>query len=173
MLQVLDDREVIGEASLGYIEVHGRARLFATPEIQHLMEATLGEGVAFLGYDLSTEEVRRGDSLQLTLYWQALEETQVSYTVFTHFLDANERTWSQMDSIPLRGEAPTTSWVEGEIITDHYELVVDPEAPAGEYVMEIGMYEASTGQRLPIYDIQGGSLGDRILLEGIQVLTSE
>jgi hypothetical protein len=126
--------------------------------------------VLFLGYDLSSEDVKPGDTLHLTLYWQALSEMQVSYTVFTHLLDANERTWGQMDSIPLRGEAPTTSWVSGEVIADEYDIAVDEGAPPGDYAIEIGMYDASTGQRLPV--LAGGQLleGDRLLLGQIRVL---
>jgi hypothetical protein len=95
---------------------------------------------------------------------------QVSYTVFTHLLDAEERIQGQMDSIPGRGEAPTTSWIEGEVITDEYEIVVDPEAPTGEYVVEVGMYDASTGQRLPIYSGGQRVEGDSLLLTTVQVV---
>jgi len=169
MLQVLDDREVIGEASLGSIEVHGRPHMFVTPEIQHPMEATLGEGVAFLGYDLSTKEVAPGDTLRLTLYWQALEEMRVSYTVFTHLLDAEEGLWGQMDNIPGTGAMPTTSWLGGEVITDQYEIVVNSEAPPGEYTVEIGMYDAETGQRLPVFGDDQALEGDRLPLGVLQI----
>ena len=108
--------------------------------------------------------------MQLTLYWQALQEMGISYTVFTHLLDTEDRMWGQMDSIPGRGEAPTTSWLEGEVITDRHEIVVDPEAPPGEYVIEIGMYDASTGQRLPIYSGGQRVEGDRLLLTTVQVV---
>ena len=133
------------------------------------MEASLGEAVRFLGYDLSTNEVRAGGTLQLTLYWQALEEMQISYTAFTHLLDAEKQIWGQVDSIPDRGEAPTTSWVEGETIIDEYEIVVDPEAPRGEYVIEIGMYDADTGQRLRVLSGDQGLEADRLVLGVVQV----
>jgi hypothetical protein len=97
----------------------------------------------------------------------------VSYTVFTHLLDAQETVFGQTDSIPLRGEAPTTSWLPGEVITDEYEIVVDPEAQPGAYQLEIGMYDASSGKRLSVYDIRGGLQGDRVLLQPLQVLRAE
>jgi len=117
--------------------------------------------------------VRPGHAIQLTLYWQALHEMSVSYTVFTHLLDAEEGLWGQMDSIPLRGEAPTTSWVSGEVVTDEYEIVVDTDAPPGEYVIEVGMYDASTGERLPVYDTSAELEGHRVLLEATRVLVTE
>jgi hypothetical protein len=89
--------------------------------------------------------------------------------VFTHLLDDEGVIQAQTDRIPLSGEAPTTSWLEREVITDEYEMVVDAQAPAGEQVMEIGMYDADTMQRLQVYDAQGEAQGDRILLGSIRV----
>jgi 4-amino-4-deoxy-L-arabinose transferase-like glycosyltransferase len=169
-LRVLEEGRTIGQASLGHVEVHGRAHRFDVPEIQHPLEATLGDGVLFLGYDLSGQDVKAGDTLHLTLCWQALSEMQVSYTVFTHLLDANERTWGQTDSVPLGGEAPTTSWIPGEIITDQYDIVVDPVSPPGSYAIEIGMYDATTGKRLPVVTGAHLAIGDRLLLGEIRVL---
>ncbi len=167
---VLEGEELLGEVALGQIEVQGRVRQFTIPEIQYPMEATLGEGIQFLGYDLGSNEVWGGGTLQLTLYWQALEEMEASYTVFTHLLDMSDRICGQEDSIPGAGTMPTTSWVEGEIIADEYQIIVDPEAPPGECVIEIGMYDASTGQRLPIFSDDQALEEDRILLGAVQIV---
>jgi hypothetical protein len=170
LIQVFEGDDPVGEASLGQIEVRGRVQQFIVPEIQHPLEATLGQSVLFLGYGLETNEVIAGEAVHLTLYWQALEEMEISYTVFTHLLDAENQIWGQMDSIPSGWEAPTTSWVEGEVISDEYEIVVDPQAPAGEYLIEIGMYDPNTMVRLPVIDAQGQAQGDRVLLETVRVL---
>jgi 4-amino-4-deoxy-L-arabinose transferase-like glycosyltransferase len=167
---VLDGEELLSEMALGQVEVRGRARQFTTPEIQHPMEARLGEAIQFLGYDLSSDEVPAGGTLQLSLYWRALQEMDTSYTVFTHLLDTEQRIWGQRDSVPRRGEAPTTTWVEGEIVADGYEIVVDPEAPPGEYVIEIGMYDAISGRRLRVLNGAEGQEEDRILLGLVQVV---
>ena len=144
--------------------------MFSVPEIQHPMEIRLGEAVLLLGYDLAADELAPGESIQLTLYWQALHEMQTSYTVFTHLLDAEDQIWGQMDSIPSSGDAPTTSWVTGEVITDPYEIMVDADATPGPYAIEIGMYEAETGRRLPVYDAdREAPEGDRILLQSVDI----
>ncbi len=167
---VLKQEELLGEVALGQVEVQGRARQFAIPQIQHPMEARLGEAIRFLGYDLSTNQVKPGDSLHLTLYWQALEQMEASYTVFTHLLDAQDQIWGQRDSLPGGGEAPTSSWVEGEIITDEYEIKVDPEASPADYVIEIGMYDSSTGQRLAAFGDDQALEQNRLLLGVLQVV---
>ncbi len=79
-----------------------------------------------------------------------------------------------MNSIPRRGDAPTTACVESEVIADEHEILVDPEAPLGEYMTEIGMYDASLGDRPPIHDAASKvPRGDRMLLERVQVRTNQ
>jgi uncharacterized membrane protein len=170
LIEVLKAREIIGEISIGHLDVQGRPRDFAAPGPEFPMEAKVGDGVLFLGYDLVVDQVTPDEPLEFALYWQALDEMDVSYTVFTHLLDVDERVWGQADSIPLCGEAPTTSWLPGEIITDRYEIVVDPEAPPGAFVIEIGMYDATTGERLPIFVDDQRLEGDRLLLEEIRIV---
>jgi hypothetical protein len=62
------------------------------------------------------------------------------------------------------------SWLPGEVVSDEYEIVVDAAAPAGEYQIEVGMYDLETMLRLPAFDEQGNPLpNDRILLSKVRV----
>lgn len=169
-LAISEDDSLLNRMNLQRIEISGRAHQFIVPEIQYPVQAKLGQNIQFLGYDLSSDEVTAGGPFQLTLYWQALRQIPLSYTVFTHLLDAEERIWGQMDSIPQRGEAPTTSWLAGEVITDQYEIVVAPDAHRGTYLLEIGMYDAETGKRLPIARHRQRLEGDRLLLGEVEVV---
>jgi hypothetical protein len=146
------------------VQVRGRPRQFSHPAIEHPISLKVGDRIAFLGYSLGTDQVRPGDALSLTLYWQALAETQSNYTVFTHLLGPDGRVWGQQDNLPGKGNLPTTGWTQGEYITDPYEIVVNTDAPPGEYQLEVGMYDATTGARLSVTDGAGQSQGDRILL---------
>ncbi|MFQ6014565.1 MAG: glycosyltransferase family 39 protein [Anaerolineae bacterium] len=167
-LSLLDQKGVAqSELTLTTIQVEGRQRIFEVPVIAHRLTTDLGDRVRFLGYDLKTTSLQPGQVLYLTLYWQALAEMDASYTVFTHLLDRESKIWGQKDSVPGGGALPTSGWLKGEIIVDHYEIVLNPETPGGEYRLEIGMYRAETGQRLPVEDEQGVAQGDRILLEEV------
>jgi hypothetical protein len=127
-----------------------RPRRFDVPAIQTPLVVQLGDGVRLLGYDLSATAIRPGDTLRLTLYWQALTPMTTSYTVFTHLLDANQRVVAQHDGMPQRGNTPTTAWVNDEVIADDYELRVPTSLASGNYILEVGMYDAATGARLPV-----------------------
>ena len=153
------------------LQVEGRTRLFDVPEdIEHPVRVNLGDYVTLLGYDLAETQVTPGGTLHLTLYWQAQQRMETSYKVFTHLLDAQNRTWGQRDSIPVGGAYPTTGWLPGEIVIDRYEIKVKPDTSAGEYVLEVGMYEAATRERLPVFSPEGVRVpGNRVLLGKVWV----
>ena len=155
----------------------GRVRLtlYAVPltapkTIQHPQTAFLGDSIQFLGYSLGSGSTPAGDILQLTVYWQALQPIGERYKVFTHLLDPAESIWGQRDAEPGGDKKITTTWKPGEVVLDNYGLLVLPGTPPGAYHIEIGMYRADTGQRLPIFAADGRALGDRLLLGPVQVV---
>jgi len=154
----------VGQADLGWLRVEARERVTTVPPIRYPLVTNLNHQVELLGYDLEETSLGPGDTLRLTLYWRALAEMDKSYTVFTHLLDSDSRIRGQKDSIPGDGTMPTTSWVAGEIITDRYEIVIHSDAQPGRYVLEIGFYDADTGQRLQVVNQEGQQLDDRVLL---------
>jgi len=143
------------KATLEGLDVVDERGVAVGTSIENPMQVNLGDQATFLGYDLDTTEVKPGGALHLTLYWQARGEIKRWYKVFTHLLDDQGRIWAQKDSVPVAGERPTTGWMEGEVIVDQYELVVDPEASGGDYVLEVGMYEEGAGRRLRVLN-EGG-----------------
>ena len=156
---------------LATLSVVAPERLFTVPtEIQYPLRANLADKVALLGYDLDRTSVRPGGTLRLTLYWQALTRMETSYTVFAHLIDDQNRIWGQKDNPPVKGTYPTTGWLPGEVVIDEYEIAVDATAPAGEYQIEVGMYDLKTMQRLPVLNERGSRLPhDRILLSKVRV----
>ncbi|MCL4465132.1 MAG: glycosyltransferase family 39 protein [Chloroflexi bacterium] len=151
--------------ALGTFTLDGRERRFESPPVGHIRRAELGEVAGLLGCDLATDRLVAGQKVDLTLYWQARDETDVSYKVFVHLLDADNKIWGQQDAIPGNGSLPTTSWLSGEVITDHYQFALDPAAPPGRYLLEVGMYDPATGKRVPVRNEEG----DRVPLAEVDV----
>lgn len=156
-------------ADLATLKVLERERNFALPSPDHPLEARLGEMVRLLGYDLEGDRVRRGEEIDLTLYWQALAPADRPYKVFTHLVDEENVIWGQHDSQPMGGTYPPNLWVAGEVVADSHRLLVAADAPAGIYRLEVGMYYEPTGERLPVY-IDREGVGDRVLLGEIEVV---
>lgn len=142
--------------SLGRVEIGGRDRLFEPPPIAHPLEATLGDSIRLLGYELDT-----GCPLSLTLYWRAIATPAADYTVFVQLLDGDNRVTAQQDKPP---PAPTGTWLPGEVVSDSYNLACD--SAAGNRLIT-GMYRPDTGERLPI-TAGGDTMVDALLLRKIE-----
>ncbi len=148
----LDLVNAAGEAlpaftDLGSLVVTAPSRAFAPPAPANPLSATLGDTAALVGYDLDAAAFAPGAPLALTLYWQSVRVTTVSYTVFVQLLH-DDRVVAQQDQIPLAGSRPTTGWLPGEYLADSYTLFVPADAPPGTYELIVGLYAAQTGERL-------------------------
>lgn len=151
--------------------------------IPHPMQAAIGERIRLLGYGLYRKwgpfwqslppggEIRPGDHLRLDLYWVADGLVGEEYTVFTHLIGSafnpasGGPVWAQHDQPPLGGLCPTPFWRPASPIRDEYHLSVASDTPAGEYLLEVGMYRPATGERLPVSG-DGADVGERRILLG-------
>jgi hypothetical protein len=169
-----------GEEDLRFGRVSVRQQEYASvwPSdvvIAHPLNADFGAGVRLLGYDLAAEELKAGDTVDLTLYWQARQSIGQRYKVFTHVLgevynpERGNSLWGQQDNEPVGGTRATSSWRVGEVVVDAYGITLDPGIPGGRYAIEIGLYEPATGERLPMLDDEGDSVADHLILTHVQV----
>lgn len=138
-------------------------------EIETTLDVQIDDIVRLRGYRL--EEIREG--WLVTLFWEPLTTSQESLSVFVHMLgDINPATntpiWSQDDHLPRLGQLDTTSWTTGALWADAY-LLETQELPPGDYRISIGMYNFTTGVRLPVFDATGQLLGDHISLTEIHL----
>ena len=148
----LIDRPVI----VGRIAVEARARAYRLPAMDRSLDMTLGQTIALRGYTLD-RPAAAGDSLKLSLYWQALTRVQGGYKVFVHLVDDAGNIAAQQDGFPADGTAPTESWLAKEVIEDTYALTVPA---SGHYRLRVGMYDPADGQRLPATDQAGQPVPD-------------
>jgi hypothetical protein len=109
-----------------------------------------GDDIRLLGYALDTSGVESGKPAHLVLYWQALAEVDLEYTVFVHALDESGQLVAQWDSMPRENKYPTTHWLPGRVVTDPHVLALPTGLASGTYRLAVGMYFWQTGERLPI-----------------------
>ncbi|MFB0545770.1 MAG: hypothetical protein ACETWB_02570, partial [Anaerolineae bacterium] len=137
------------------------------PAPDHPLRADLGHRVRLLGYDLKATQARPGDILVLTLYWQAIAPMSVDYSVFVHL--ESDRIWGQRDGLPLCGFYRTSDWRPGDVVVERYRVPIDSATPAGEYPLQVGMYDPLDGRRLEVFGERGEALGNSIFLERIMI----
>ena len=175
--QIYQDREpkhVIEFDGVPYVWIYKTGPEIVEDGIEHQVQADLGEDIRLLGYTFTPAEINPGDTVKLTLYWEAVNQTNADYTIFVHLLDSEGQLISQKDSQPQGGMYPVYLWDQGERVLDEYELSIDPEVPAGEYMFAIGMYELQSLERVPITTGAGELLPDnRLLLSGLAIVEPE
>jgi len=110
----------------------------------------LGDGVAAVGATIQpTESITAGETVNVTLQWQARTEIRHNYTSFVHLLGPDGTLVAQWDQPPRNGFLPTRIWREGFSLEESYPLALPPTAQPGSYTVVAGMYDAM-GQRLPV-----------------------
>jgi hypothetical protein len=122
--------------------------------------------IALLEIAMESDRLEPGGQLPVTITWQALAAMSQDYTVFVQVLDAADRIVGQVDSWPVQGTRPTSTWRPGEVVSDPYVVQLSPDMPAPQagdvYFVHIGLYLLATGQRLPEVDREGNPVGDHL-----------
>lgn len=116
--------------------------------IPHRLRAVFGEEFDLLGYAVEPEIASPGETINLTLYWQARRVPANDYTVFVHLVNENGAMYGQHDSSPQEGSLPTTSWWYGDVVRDVHPVTIAPDAPPGDYTFRVGWYFWATGERI-------------------------
>ena len=131
------------------------------------LDAKLDESVLLQGYLLPPGSWNPSDIVPLTLYWTTNVSLPERYKVFIHLVDGAGALVAQTDMEPHTGFRPTTSWLPGETIIDHYGIALPSELAPGIYTLYVGMYRFS-GERLLVTQ-DGVPTGDFLRLEQITV----
>lgn len=143
--------------------------LASLPTTSFAPNARFGDVAELRAAEVVALQLRPGDVVPVTLRWRALRSIDTRYTVFVHLIDGADYLWGQRDSEPAGGQRPTSGWRPGEEVVDRAGVPVLPGTPPGHYQLEIGLYDAQTGRRLPVSGPDGQSLGDRLLIGPIAV----
>lgn len=147
----------------GQVEINlGRLKL--PPEMGESAPA-LGQfgGVIELQQITMPEQIKVGETAEFILFWHVLAQPTNDYTVFVHLLYPDGTLAATNDGPPVVGFYPTSYWERGEVVRDSHpwQAMVLP----GRYLVQIGLYQPETGQRLPTTN----DLGDRIIIGEIEV----
>ena len=121
-------------------------------------------------FTVLTPQVQRGGEVRIAAQWYALRQPAADYTEFVHLLGPDGLVHGQVDTWPVQGTRPTSSWQAGSTIIEELVLRVAPDAPPGAYTVEAGWYLLATLQRLPVLDATGATIDDKLLTGSLQVV---
>jgi hypothetical protein len=112
----------------------------------------LGNQIQLVGYDLTAAS---GKTFNLRLYWQALHEPSANYSVFVHLTAVdNDKVIAQYDGAPTTDRYLPLQWTDADElhISKTITITAPENTPAGEYRLQIGLYDFTTGVRLTAPD---------------------
>jgi len=119
------------------------------PDEQYL---PFGDGLVYLGYGGPGESPPTNPRLRLAASRPVLRD----YVVSTSLIGLNpDQSWAWReldDGVPALGAIPTLKWVSGSQIIDPHNLPIPADAPAGQVIGTLVIYDAFTGRTLPILD---------------------
>jgi hypothetical protein len=161
----------IGQAAtLAQITVEAQERNFQLPEHVAPISAVINEEIELVGYRLHNRTVQAKHTFGLTLYWRSLNIPAKNYTVFVHAVGPDQVIRGQWDSMPVQGAAPTGGWLPGEIVEDHYDVLMGRDVPPWEYDIFVGMYDPISGERLPLFSARAPVSDNRVWLTRVQAV---
>jgi hypothetical protein len=107
---------------------------------------------AQLGEAIQLQDIRywlKGSQLTLSLHWLAEAAPEQELKLFVHLLDEQGVLVRQVDTVPCDWQCPTSQWQAEQQITD--EATLDLWGlPPGSYQFALGLYDANSGERLPL-----------------------
>ncbi|MBN1488066.1 MAG: hypothetical protein JW981_10520 [Anaerolineae bacterium] len=156
--------EPVDRVALGYVVVPWHGEIENATSVM----AQFGDRIKLLGVE-TPEYTAPGESLDVTLHWQALAPPGDNYVVFVHLLDSSGQLVANHDAPPMAGRYPTTAWLPGEMLPDVHTLQLAPQLPPGDYDLYVGMYQWPSVERLPVYDQTGVEQENRVIL--LQTIT--
>lgn len=125
--------------------------------------------IRLLGYNYDRRVYAPGDSLALTLFWEALRPSPGDYEVQIRLLDAEGNVLSTQQGRPGGGARPTTEWRPDETFVDTYDVSLAPVAAGQTAVIQIALVDAGTGARLNLIGDDGRWLDDVLRLSPVRL----
>jgi len=125
------------------------ANAAAAPTVR-AVQANFADQLELVGYDLRPDKFMPGSTLIINLHWQARSAMSEAYTGFLHFISPDGRLVAQDDHELGRGYYRTLVWQPNEVIRERYTLSVPSDAPAGDYMLRVGVYSFPTLERLAV-----------------------
>jgi len=168
--------------------------LFPAPdslEIGQRLNIPAGDGLKLLGVRLGQDRARSGETLPVTLYWQAQSPPAQADRLRLRLVGSGGQVQSQV-VLPLAHTGyPTHQWRAGEVIRGEYRFNLPPDVLTGQSTLTVELVDA-TGQplghpiRLGEIDIEavthqmirpsmqtevGARFGEQIILAGYDLAT--
>ena len=125
--------------------VPARPRFFQRERPTTIARAVTADGLRLQGYDLLLEP----EAPTLRLFWETGDGVANDWITYIHLHDDRGERIAQFDGPALAGLQPTGQWHTNALYIDRRQLNLPTELEPGAYLLRVGLYSSSSGERLP------------------------
>lgn len=151
-----------------FAQTPGEVVLDAPPEGLSGVTATFDHGLQLIGSEVQPT-AREKHEFFVTTWWQPTGPADADTHFFLHVESADARI--PYDHIPGDWMYPADRWQAGDILENRVLVQVPVGVPPGEYIVHLGIYNPSSGQRWPI--VEGDDVGDSRVVLGTVTIESQ
>ncbi len=137
-------------------------------EITTPLHVNFGDQIQLIGANLPAAPIPADETIDLTLFWQALPPVDDEYSVSVQLLAENGRFLAQSDSFHPAG-LPLPRWQAGEYGRDLHQIAIPPATPPALYTLRLFVYKTNGGQRLDMLNGDGLPIGNAYELGQITI----
>jgi hypothetical protein len=139
------------------------------PEPRILREHRLefGDELVLTAFGLSEGNPDPGDEVEVTLYWQALEQAGPTYTVSLQLVGPDGIGVAGVDEAMLGGFYQPDLWPKDTVIVDRHQFVLPADLRPGRYRLDLSIYVSDSsgsiglsgkGNRAPLVSMTVGEV---------------
>lgn len=165
--RIIDDQGFAGES---YARVQGYlttlAPLSAMPTTATRRDLLLGNRIVLLGFEPASLTARAGQTIDVNVYWQAKEQTNVDSHLFIGVYAEDGTLVASTEEIPIGNALGTSRWTPGEILRDPLRVRLPAHLAPGLYNLRLTLYNPLTNEPLGYSSVADAS---QIVLTQIQI----
>lgn len=125
------------------------------------------------GYTISQDELVAGDTIFVTLYWEALQQPSEDYEVFVQILDDDGQVVGATHDFPYNGMYRSRIWKTDEVTATHHWLKLFDELPIGRYTLHTGLYRMLHNEPLYVEGWSANTTHDAVIAPDLRVAAPE
>jgi hypothetical protein len=128
------------------------------------LQVRFGDAIGLVGLH-QAQRVQAGETLTVTLLWEAKVSPGMDYTTFVHLLNSKGESVAGFDQAPGGTRFPTRVWAAGDQVLSEMVVQLPPDLPPGAYATWLGLYEAASAgaARLPVAEADGRTVANEMV----------
>ncbi|MDQ7025939.1 MAG: DUF2142 domain-containing protein [Anaerolineae bacterium] len=143
----------------------------AIPTEINRVDADYGD-IRLIGYEAVDRRYRPGEAVRVTFYWEVEEQSDEDLSVGITLLGPRGERLGGVDSYPGSGTLRTSTWEEGKIYADTYQIPLSfAIAESYPFGVQVNWYEDIPEDVLPVTTSDGDAITDVVLGVGAVVNT--